>query len=148
MATPFVIDTNLYVYAEREPEVRDTLRGFLQDVSDRVVVSTVVLHELLAGAADKKTRTAIERALLTPFARRLRLLETSAAVWREAAAITQAIHAVGGYTGSLALPSFHRDILIAASVRSVGATLVTTNAKDFDIIAEVYGFRYTTRFPE
>lgn len=148
MATPFVIDTNLYVYAEREPEVRDTLRGFLRDVSGRVVVSTVVLHELLVGAADTKTRTAIERAVLAPFARRLRLLETSAAVWREAAAITRALRTDGGYAGSLALPSFHRDVLIAASVRSVGATLITTNARDFAVIARVYGFRYATRFPE
>src|SRR5690348_10700896 len=146
MATPLVIDTNLYVHAEREPEVRDTLRGFLRDHSARVVVSTVVLHELLVGAADRKTRTAIARAVLTPFARRLRLLETSAAVWQEAATITRALRADGGYTGSLALPSFHRDILIAASVRSVGATLVTTNAKDFDTIAKVYGFRYLTHF--
>jgi predicted nucleic acid-binding protein len=146
--TPFVIDTNLYVYAERDPEVRDALRGFLRDASARVVVSTVVLHELLAGAADKRTRTAIERAVLTPFAQRLRLLETSVAVWREAAAITRALRADGGYAGSLALPSFHRDVLIAASVRSVGATLVTTNARDFDVIAKVYGFRYAKRFPE
>jgi predicted nucleic acid-binding protein len=147
MATPFVIDTNVYVYAEREPEVRAALRGFLQATSERVVVSTVVLHELLVGAADRKTRTAIERAVLTPFARRLRLLETSAGVWREAAGITRALRADGGYAGSLALPSFHRDILIAASVRSVGATLVTTNARDFDIIAKVHGVRYVTRFP-
>lgn len=147
MATPFVIDTNLYVYAERDPEVRVALRGFLRDVSERVVVSTVVLHELLAGAAAPKTRAAIERAVLAPFARRLRLVETSAAVWREAAAITRALRADGGYAGSLALPSFHRDVLIAASVRSVGATLITTNAKDFDLIAKVYGFRYATRFP-
>lgn len=148
MATPYVIDTNLYVYAAREPEVRDTLRGFLRGASERVVVSTVVLHELLVGAADKKTRTAIERAVLVPFARRLRLLETSAAVWREAAAVMRALRADGGYTGSLALPSFHRDVLIAASARSVGATLVTTNARDFDIIAKVYSFRYATGFPE
>lgn len=148
MATPFVIDTNLYVYAERDPEVRVALRGFLRDVSERVVVSTVVLHELLVGAPDPKTRAAIERAVLAPFTRRLRLVETSAAVWREAAAITRALRADGGYTGSLALSSFHRDVLIAASVRSVGATLITTNAKDFDLIAKVYGFRYATRFPE
>ena len=148
MVTPFVIDTNLYVYAEREPEVRDALRGFLRDQSARVVVSTVVLHELLVGAAEKKAHAAIERAVLTPFARRLRLLETSAVVWQEAATITRALRADGGYAGSLAAPSFHRDILIAASVRSVGATLVTTNARDFETIAKVYGFRYTTHFPE
>ena len=53
---PFVIDTNLYVHAERDPGVRATLRGFLRDVSDRVVVSTMVLHELFVGATDTKSR--------------------------------------------------------------------------------------------
>ena len=148
MAAPFVIHTNLYVHAERDPEVRDALRGFLRDTSARVLVSAVVLHELLVGAADRRTRAAVERAVLAPFARRLRLLETSAAVWREAAAIIRALRVDGGYAGSLALPSFHRDVLIAASVRSVAATLVTTNARDFDIIARVCGVRYATSFPE
>ena len=65
-----------------------------------------------------------------------------------AAAIVRALRTDAGYAASLALPSFHRDVLIAASVRSVGATLVTTNARDFEIIAKVYGFRYVTHFPE
>jgi predicted nucleic acid-binding protein len=38
-------------------------------------------------------------------------------------------------------------MLLAATCREVGATLITANARDFERIAGVMAFRYETSFP-
>ena len=52
-----------------------------------------------------------------------------------------------GNDARLKLANFRHDILIAASRRSIGATLVTYNGNDFDAIQDVNGFPYITPFP-
>jgi predicted nucleic acid-binding protein len=69
-------------------------------------------------------------------------------VWREAALIVERLSAHGGYAEKLATANFRHDILIAASCRRVGATLITANRRDFALIDSVRGLRFATSFPE
>lgn len=144
----YVIDTNLYVRAEGDPAFRTALRDFLGRAAGRVLVSTVVLHELLVGAHTEAAREAIVRNVATPFQRHLRVVETGLRVWRDAALITRRLDGLGGYADKLRTVGFRHDILIAASCRRVGATLVTANRGDFELIDSVRGLRFATSFPE
>lgn len=146
-ATAYVVDANLYIEAEGNPAIRAALRDFLQRASRHVRVSTVVLHELLVGASTKVAREAVLRDVVTPFQRHLRLVETDFAVWQEAAAIAAAIRDVGGFEEKLKAANFRHDILIAASCRRIGATLVTANRRDFELIARARSFHFVSHFP-
>lgn len=144
----YLLDTNLYINAQGDPEFRDALRAFLARAAARVFVSSVVLHELLVGVTTKAAREAVIRDVVRPFERHHRIVGTDLRVWREAAFITERLAAHGGYTEKLRLANFRHDVLIAASCRRVGATLVTANRKDFELIDSVRGVRFVTAFPE
>ena len=143
----YILDTNLYVEAARSHSFRAVLRAFLVRAGPHVLASTVVIHELLVGASTKAAQGAVERDVAAPFQRFLRCIGTDALVWREAALITRAIAANKGHNERLKSASFRHDILIAASCRRVGATLITANRRDFTLIAEVRGLRFLTEFP-
>lgn len=143
----YILDTNLYVEAARSHSFRAALRAFLVRAGPHVLASTVVIHELLVGANTKAAQDAVERDVAAPFQRFLRCIGTDALVWREAALITRAIAANKGHNEMLKSTSFRHDILIAASCRRVGATLITANRRDFTLIAEVRGLHFLTEFP-
>lgn len=146
-AAAYVVDANLYIEAESNPAIRAALRAFLQRASRHVRVSTVVLHEVLVGASTRAAREAVLRDVATPFQRHVRLVDTDVAVWQEAAAIVAAIRALGGFEETLTTANFRHDILIAASCRRIGATLVTANRRDFELIARARGFHFVSHFP-
>lgn len=144
----YIVDTNLYVTAETDPLFRHDLRAFLARAAGRVLVSSVVVHELLVGATTPAARDAVLRDVVAPFQRRLRVVDTTLHVWREAALIIERLRAHGGYADKLGAANFRHDVLIAASCRRVGATLITANRRDFALIASVRGLHFTTGFPE
>jgi predicted nucleic acid-binding protein len=143
-----VLDTNVFIEAERNPDELARLKAFTQENAANLYLSTVVMHELLAGVADPRDQAAVERHLLAPYPIDLRLVHTDERVWKEAAEIYRVLRFErAGNDDRVKLSSFWHDILITASCRSIGATLVTFNGKDFDAINDVNGFRYTTPFP-
>jgi len=143
----YILDSNLYVEAARSVSFRAAMRAFLVRAGPKVLASTVVIHELLVGARTKAAQDAVERDVAAPFQRFLRCIGTDSLVWREAAIITRAIAAQKGHDEKLKSASFRHDILIAASCRRVGATLITANRRDFALIAEVRGLHFLTEFP-
>jgi toxin FitB len=144
----YVLDTNVYIAAARQPEVRALLAQFMRARTRHVYLSTVVVHELAVGARNHADREYLRRALAEPFRRDARLLETDAAVWTEAAIIVDALSKSGTAREQLRQASFRFDILLAASCRRVGATLITANVSDFAAINAVRGVRYLNRFPD
>lgn len=144
----YLVDSNVYVQALRDPAFGAVLARWEQGAAARLWLSVVVAFEVLQGATSSRAASDYERRLLEPFRRRGRLLATDARVWRTAAAIMRDLASARRYAAKLTMRAFVCDVLIAASCRAVGATLVTANAADFEIIAEVVGFRYVTSFPE
>ena len=82
------------------------------------------------------------RGVVAAFERTDRILIPTGAVYEDAGHVLRALQASRGYqvAGS---PSLVNDVLIALSARSIGATVVTGNARDFAAIREIRPFRLT-----
>ena len=118
----FLLDTNLCirVLRDRSPSLRDR---FNRD-ADGLAISTIVLTELLHGAA-KSARPERNRQEVENFASRLEVLPYDAAAAYHAADIRASLErqgrSIGGY-----------DVLIAGHARSRGLIVVTGNRGEFD----------------
>lgn len=132
-----VIDTNLYVdwlNVGRHEEVlfqRDAVK----------YLSAVVVLELYAGAFRPRDRRVVGR-VVAAFDRTDRLLVPSRLVYEDAGHVLRALQQTRG--SQVARPrSLVNDVLIALSARSIGATVVTSNARDFAAIRVVRPFKLT-----
>jgi predicted nucleic acid-binding protein len=100
-----------------------------------VRTSSVVLAELWRGATslvDRQIVQALERSrpILTPTEKN----------WLESGKILAKINADKGYEPKK-LRDLHFDVLIALTVRSYGARLITSNRVDFELIREYREFQ-------
>ena len=130
-----VIDTNLYIdwlNAGRHEEVL-----FQRDATK--YLSMVVVLELFAGAFSPRDRRAVHN-VMAAFDRADRLLVPSGGVYEDAGHVLRGLQQLRGYqvarSGSLV-----NDVLIALSARSIGATVVTNNARDFSAIRDIRPFK-------
>jgi predicted nucleic acid-binding protein len=129
-----VIDTSLYIdwlNAGRHEEIifqRDAVK----------YLSAVVLMELRAGAFSPADRRALGR-IQAAFEGAGRLLAPTRAVFVEAGDTLRRLQSESGYTIS-ARSSIANDVLIALSARSIGATVVTRNERDYRAIERVRPF--------
>jgi len=101
----------------------------------RVRNSSVVLAELWRGAtlgAERKFVQALQasRPVLTPTEQN----------WLESGKILAAIRADKGFEPAK-LRDLHFDVLIALTARSHGATLITSNRADFELIRDYRAFK-------
>ena len=80
----FVLDTNLYITADRDPVRAQELEGFVTAVLPTVYLHSVVVQELLAGTIDQRRERLVTKALIAPFERRGRLITPSHASWKAA----------------------------------------------------------------
>jgi predicted nucleic acid-binding protein len=104
-------------------------RKQIDSVDGLVRISSVVLAELLRGAS----RPA-EREFLRSLARNHPVLNPTEANWLESGEILAKIRADQGFEPHK-LRDLHFDVLIALTVRSYGARLITTNRTDFELIS-------------
>ena len=144
----FVIDTNLYVEADRDLARAEELERFSTAYLPFIHFHAVVAQELLAGAIDRRREKLVDESLIQPFERRGRVLTPSFAAWKAAGRILsqlvqRKLMSPGGFKRS-----FLNDCVLAASCREVGATLVTLTRDDFRIIEKVMRFEFTEPWPE
>ena len=132
----FLLDTNIYIAAfTRDPD-HSGFRAFHAAALPQLILSAVVIHELRVGTRSTSKRRQLD-ALIAVFRTRRRLHVPSLATWQLAATIDQDLRELGGYTASLGQRSFANDILLAATARELGATIVTRNLADFHVIRRV-----------
>jgi predicted nucleic acid-binding protein len=143
----FLLDSNVYIAGFNDPAFADSFRAFHQANLPRLVLSAVVAHELLVGARTRDRLEALERGLLEPFRTRSRIHVPTLATWKRAADVDRRLRELGGYQASLAQRGFGNDILIAASARELGATVVTRNLGDFELIRRVIAIRFEPPWP-
>jgi len=144
----YVIDTNVYVAADRDLAWAEELERFSTAYLPFIHFHAVVAQELLAGAIDQRREKLVEDSLVQPFERRRRLLVPSFAAWKGAGRVLsqlvqRKLMSPGGFKRS-----FLNDCLLAASCREVGATLVTLNREDFELIRKVMRFEFTEPWPQ
>ena len=132
-----VIDTNLYIdwlNAGRHEAVlfqRDAVK----------YLSAVVVLELYAGAFSRRDQRLV-RGGVAVFDRADRILVPTSALYEEAGRVLRALQASRGYqVGSSS--SLVNDVLIALSARSIWASVVTSNARDFTTIRGLRPFKLT-----
>ena len=130
-----VVDTNLYIAWLNEGRHEDVL--FQRDAVK--YLSTVVVLELYAGAFSPRDRRVL-RGVIAAFERADRMLVPSGAVWKEAGHVLRALQASRGSVGA-GYPSLVNDVLIALSARAIGATVTTSNERDFTAIRRVRPFK-------
>ena len=143
----YVIDTNLYVAADRDLASAEELERFVTAQLPFIHFHAVVAQELLAGAIDQRREKLLEESLIQPFERRGRILVPTFAAWKGAGRIlsqlvNRKLMSPGGFKRS-----FLNDCVLAASCREVGATLVTRNREDFELIRKVLRFEFTEPWP-
>ena len=132
----YLLDSNVYIRAFREAAFGQQLQEFHRTHLPRLVVSAVVVSELLVGANAPDRARALRRTLVEPFRTRQRFLTPGWATWERATAIDRGIRERGGHRARLRARSFFHDILIAATAREMGATIVTFNTADFALIGQ------------
>lgn len=112
-------DVCIHVLRRRTPILRDRLA----DAARKMAISTITLTELNVGV--EKSATPIERRdELNAFCAALVLLDYDADAADHAADIRAKLERMGQKIGPI-------DTLLAGHVRSLGATLVTGNTREF-----------------
>lgn len=143
----YVLDTNLYIYADRDPEKAEELSAFYAGLLPFTYLHATVVQELLAGAVDPKREALVRASLIAPFEKRSRIVTPGYGTWRRsgeilAALVRERVISPGGFSRS-----FLNDVLIAASCRELGLTLVTANQEDFARIRQVERFSFVPPWP-
>lgn len=124
----FMLDTNLCIRVLRDRP--QSVRERFNLEADGLCISTIVLAELLHGAA-KSARPEHHRRAVDGFAARLEVLPFDGAAAGHAADIRADLERRGRRIGAY-------DLLIAGHARSLGLVVVTSNLDEF---ARVDGLR-------
>lgn len=141
----YVLDTNCFIDAARDPLARAAFESFCAQASPGLHLSAVVAAELRAGAG--RSRAALERMVLAPYVRRGRVIAPSARSWE---ALGDTLAALGHRNGLVLAEvrrSFVFDILLAHSCREAGAILVSANTRDMERIRRVFAFDFVAPYP-
>lgn len=147
MAVRYVLDTNLFIDAFRDPAENEALQRFHAAFGPFELLSAVVAHELRAGVQSPADGRQLDRYVLAPFVRRGRMVVPAFRTWIRAAEALAALAKREGLKVAEYTRSFANDLLIAASCREVGATLVTRNDRDFTRIQTALSFRFVPPWP-
>lgn len=110
-------------------------QSLMQSIGGLIRNCSVVLAELWRGA----TR-APEREFLRTLARNHPLLTPTERNWLDSGQVLATIRAEKGFAPEK-LRDLHFDVLIALTVRSYGARLITSNRTDFELIARYHKFK-------
>ena len=130
-----VIDTNVYVDWLNEGQHEAIL--FQREAVK--YLSAVVLMELSAGAFSVRDRRLV-REVTSAFAKAGRTLVPTVAIYEEAGDVLRRLQESRGYTVASAY-GLVNDVLIALSARSIGATVITQNERDFVAIQTIRPFK-------
>jgi predicted nucleic acid-binding protein len=143
----FVLDTNCFIDASHTDDEAVAFTEFCARAAPGLYLSTVVAAELRAGARNANERRTLDRLVLSPYLRRGRLLNPSAAAWQAlGTTLARLVEDEGLVLGDVR-KSFVFDILVAWSCREMGAVLVSRNTNDLSRIAKVFTFEFVPPYP-
>jgi predicted nucleic acid-binding protein len=146
-ARKFVLDTNCFVDASRTDNEAAAFAEFCAWAAPGLYLSTVVAAELRAGARSTKSRRTIERHVLSPYLRRGRVVNPSAAAWDALGTTLASLVEREGLVLPEVRRSFVFDVVIAWSCREIGATLISRNSTDLSRIRNVFSFEFVAPYP-
>jgi predicted nucleic acid-binding protein len=140
MPPKYVFDTNIYIHCLQDRDFAlkhaDQYSHFLPST----YFSSVVAQELLVGCTDDLAVRRVENFLL-PFERVRRIINPTYVNWKDAGLIVVKISLRRPNLKSKKLALIN-DALIALCCRDIGATLITLNFEDFELIRGFVRFRF------
>ena len=132
MATRIIIfDTSVFIDHLRTNKYSDRL----EDLSGLIRNSSVVLSELARGVTDET-----ELDFVSMLEKNHPILVPTERNWIESGRILHRIHKDKGFLPEK-LRDMHFDVLIALTARNHGATVITSNKTDFELIKRYKEFR-------
>lgn len=146
--TKYVLDTNIFIRADRDRAWAEELVAFYAAFLPATFMHAVVVHELLLGAVDPRRGRDLYEGYVAPFEARGRIVTPSYGSWRWSAEVVAALVqrrrlSPGGFS-----QSFLNDVLLAVSCREAGLVLITTNTADFSRIRAAEQFQFVAPFPQ
>lgn len=143
----YLIDSNVYIHGFGDIAFGDSLREFHAKHLPSLILSIVVVHELLVGARNAAKERSLRRGIVEPFRARQRLHVPGRQTWEMAATIDRRLRKHQHLESKLRTRSFSNDMLIAATAREIGATIITENRRDFHTISTVLSIHYADPWP-
>lgn len=143
----YVLDTQLFVHAFRDPAANEALQDFHRARAPFEYLSVVVAQELRAGIQDPRARRKLERHVLGVYERVGRLVTPSATAWHRSGDVLFAMMRDEGLEFARVPQSFANDLLLALSCREAGCVLVTANERDFARIRRFVPFDFVPPWP-
>jgi predicted nucleic acid-binding protein len=143
----YVLDTQLFINAFRDPVVNEELQRFHRAFSPFEHLSVVVAQELRAGVQRSQDRKALARNVLKVFQRANRTLTPSADAWHRSGDLLAAMARQDGLEIARVSKAFANDVLLALSCREAGCVLVTDNERDFQRIRRFVQFDFMKPWP-
>lgn len=119
-----LFDTSVYIDHLRTGRHRDRIAS----VTGRIRQSSVVLAELMRGA-----KKPAERDFVEALARNSLLLTPTERNWLESGRLLYRLSVAKGFSQEK-LRDLHFDVLIALTARNHGATVITSDRVDFEMI--------------
>ena len=146
-ARKYVLDTQLFINAFRDPVANELLQQFHRAFAPFEHLSVIVAQELRAGAKRPEDRRALERNVLTIFKRADRTITPSAEAWHRSGDMLAEMAKQEGLELARVSKAFANDVLLALSCREAGCVLVTDNERDFERIRRFVEFDFIKPWP-
>ena len=143
----YVLDTQLFINAFRDPVANQALQQFHRAFSPFEHFSVIVAQELRAGVQRPQDRKALERNVLKVFQRANRTVTPSADAWHRSGDLLAEMARQEGLEIARVSKAFANDVLLALSCREAGCVLVTDNERDFQRIRRFVPFDFIKPWP-
>jgi len=125
-----IFDTSIFIDHLRTNKFSNNF----QNLNGIIRNSAVVLSELARGATKEA-----ERGFVNALAKNHPILTPTEKNWLESGKILSKIYKDKGFSPEK-LRDLHFDVLIALTARNYGATVITSNRMDFELIKAYRGF--------
>jgi predicted nucleic acid-binding protein len=146
-AQKFILDTQLFIDAFRDPLANEALQRFHRAFSPFEHLSVIVAQELRAGVKRPGDRKALERHVFRVFERAGRTITPSPDAWHRSGDLLSDMAKQEGLETARVSKAFGNDVLLALSCRESGCVLVTENDRDFSRIRRFVLFDYVKPWP-
>ena len=146
-ARKYVLDTQLFINAFRDPVANEELRRFHRAFSPFEHLSVIVAQELRAGVKRPTDRKALERNVLRIYERAGRTITPSVDAWHRSGDLLAEMARQQGLEIARVSKAFGNDVLLALSCREAGCVLVTDNDREFHRILRLVQFDFMKPWP-
>lgn len=143
----YAIDTNVYIDSFHSLSAGEELKSFLTTYLPVTYLNAVVMMELRTGARSKESVAALAKGIFGPFERRHRVITPSLQAFKECGRVLALLTQHDGVRLTRAKSSLTSDVLLAASCREHGVTLITRDKDYFRIKLHLKGFQHTAPWP-